>query len=138
MRKKIIALAMIYPIFLVFIPAVILEIGYGKYVAGWFLLGAYMGISTDILATKHVKRILTKNRKGQFTILALFTLFITLLVTVQFMPQIYSICENVSQIALAHGDYVTAYLVKLIPVSIVLVEIASIYYYAKPYIIREE
>ncbi len=79
-----------------------------------------------------------KDKKGQFTILALFTLFITLVVTVQFLPMIYDICYNISQVCEEKGDYVAAFLVRLIPVSIVIVELASIFYYAKPYIIKEE
>ena len=79
-----------------------------------------------------------RDERAQFTMLGLIVAFVTLIVTADLFPLIYDLCENVSSTAMERGDWATAYIVKLIPFTIVGVELASIYYYAKPYIIREE
>jgi len=79
-----------------------------------------------------------KDRRGQFTIAGLFALLIMLICLVQFLPMIYEFCENASQVAEEHGDHITAFFIRLIPLCIVISVLTAIYYYAKPLIIRRE
>jgi len=78
------------------------------------------------------------DNKGQFTIHAFFALFITLTIVMYFMPQIYDICNQIATTAEQNGDSITAFVARLIPMAMIMVILASIFYYAKPYIIREE
>ncbi len=79
-----------------------------------------------------------RGKKGQFTIAGLFALFIMLIVTIQLFPTIYDLCNQGAQMAQDKGDILTAYLIRLIPPSIVISELMAIYYYAKPLIFRGE
>lgn len=79
---------------------------------------------------------LRKDERGQFTIAGLFALFIMLVVTVKLLPTIYDFCEQAAQTAEQNGDTFTAFLIRLIPASIVISELMAIYYYAKPIIVR--
>jgi len=78
-----------------------------------------------------------RNRRGQFTIAGLFALLIMLVVSVKLLPIVYQYCEEGAQLAESKGDALTAFLLRLIPVSIVISELMAIYYYAKPIIVRE-
>ncbi|ADB58725.1 hypothetical protein [Archaeoglobus profundus] len=78
-----------------------------------------------------------RNRRGQFTIAGLFALLIMLVVSVKLLPMVYQYCEEGAQLAESKGDALTAFLLRLIPVSIVISELMAIYYYAKPIIVRE-
>ena len=78
-----------------------------------------------------------KDIKGQFTIAGLFALLIMLVVSVKLLPIIYKYCEEGANLAESKGDALTAFLLRLIPVSIVISELMAVYYYAKPIIVRE-
>jgi len=75
------------------------------------------------------------NNKGQFTIAGLFALFIMLVVTVKFLPVIYQFCNEGAELAESNGDTLTAFLLRLIPPCIPISIIATIFFYAKPYIV---
>lgn len=80
---------------------------------------------------------LKKDVGGQFTIAGLFAVFIMLIVTMKLMPDIISYCDNIAATLEEKGYTIAAFLIKLVPASIVISILSAIYYYAKPIILRE-
>ncbi len=80
---------------------------------------------------------LKKDVKGQFTIAGLFAVFIMLIVTMKLMPDIISYCDDIASTLNDKGYTIAAFLIKLVPASIVISILSAIYYYAKPIILRE-
>lgn len=80
---------------------------------------------------------LKKDVKGQFTIAGLFAVFIMLIVTMKLMPDIISYCDSIAATLEEKGYTIAAFLIKLVPASIVISILSAIYYYAKPIILRE-
>ena len=96
-------------------------------------------------AEKEMKRIvreevekLKKDSKAQFTIAGLFAVFLMLIITMKLMPDIVSICDNISKTLEDGGYSIAAFLIKLVPASIVISILSAIYFYARPIIMREE
>lgn len=79
-----------------------------------------------------------KSEKGQFTIAGLFSVFIMLIVTMYLMPSILDICDQIALELSRHDQQIAAFLVRLIPASIVVSILSAIFFYAKPLIVREE
>lgn len=80
---------------------------------------------------------LRRDIKGQFTIAGLFAVFIMLIVTMKLMPDIVSYCNDISSTLENDGYVIAAFLVKLVPASIVISILSAIFFYAKPIIMRE-
>jgi len=79
---------------------------------------------------------LKKDIRGQFTIAGLFAVFLMLIITMKLMPDIISFCDSIATTLEDNGYTIAAFLIKLVPASIVISILSAIYFYAKPIIIR--
>ena len=89
------------------------------------------------IVKEEVKK-LKEDTKAQFTIAGLFAVFLMLIITMKLMPNIVSICDNISKTLEDGGYSIAAFLIKLVPASIVISILSAIYFYARPIIMREE
>ena len=104
---------------------------------GIILFGLAVTVIAIGFSVNKVKK-LKEDTKAQFTIAGLFAVFLMLIITMKLMPNIVSICDNISKTLEDGGYSIAAFLIKLVPASIVISILSAIYFYAKPIIMRRE